>query len=54
MDKARVYVDFNELVEENVVLLSKDDWKTDSQGNRVCFKEGMSISLYSNGVVVLK
>lgn len=48
MDKARVYVDFNEVVEKNIVLLSKDDWKLDSQGNRVCFKEGMSISLYSD------
>lgn len=48
MDKARVYVDFNELVEKNIVLLSKEDWKMDSQGNRVCFKEGMSISLYSD------
>lgn len=30
MDKAPVYVDLNELVEENIVLLSKDDWKTDT------------------------
>lgn len=30
VDKARVYVDFNELVENDVVLLSKDDWETDS------------------------
>ena len=48
MDKARVYVDFNELVEENIVLLSKDDWKSDSDGKRVCFEEGMPISLYSD------
>lgn len=48
MDKARVYVDFNELVENNIVLLSKDDWKTDSNGEQVCFEEGMPISLYSD------
>ena len=48
MDKARVYVDLNELVEENIVLLSKDDWKTDTNGNQVRLEEGMPISLYSD------
>lgn len=48
MDKARVYVDLNELVEENIVLLSKDDWKTDTNGKQVRLEEGMPISLYSD------
>ena len=48
MDKARVYVDFNELVKDNIVLLSRDDWKTDSNGERVRLEEGMPISLYSD------
>lgn len=37
MDKARIYVDFNEMVDPNTVLLSKDDIKTDSQGNEITF-----------------
>ncbi len=48
MDKARVYVDFNELVEENIVLLSRDDWQTDTNGKQVRLEEGMPISLYSD------
>ena len=48
MDKARVYVDLNELVEENIVLLSKDDWNTDTNGKQVRLEEGMPISLYSD------
>ncbi|MDE7477528.1 MAG: hypothetical protein K2M91_06215 [Lachnospiraceae bacterium] len=31
MDKARIYVDLNEMVTEDIVLLSKDDTKTDSE-----------------------
>ena len=30
LDKARIYVDLNEMVENNIVLLSKDDTITDS------------------------
>lgn len=32
MDKARVYVDLNEMVTDDIVLLSKDDAKADSYG----------------------
>ena len=32
MDKARIYVDFNELVARNIVLMSRDDTKVDSNG----------------------
>lgn len=48
MDKARIYVDFNEMVSEDVYLLSKDDSKNDSSGNPVVFYEGMPISIYSD------
>lgn len=48
MDKARIYVDFNELVDENTVLLSKDDTKTDTDGNIITFYEGMPVSIYSD------
>jgi len=50
MDKARIYVDFNELVDYNLVLLSKDDTKTDSHGNIIAFYEGMPISIYSDDI----
>jgi len=48
MDKARIYVDFNEMVTGSIVLLSKEDMKTDSEGNQVAFYEGMPIGIYSD------
>lgn len=49
-EKARIYVDFNEMVDYNTVLLSADDTKTDSQGNEVAFYEGMPVSIYTDDV----
>lgn len=48
MDKARVYVDLNEMVTDDIVLLSKDDTKADSMGNIITFYEGLPVSLYSD------
>jgi hypothetical protein len=48
MDKARIYVDFNEMVTGSIVLLSKEDWKKDSDGNIITFYEKMPISIYSD------
>ena len=48
MDKARVYVDLNEMVADDIVLLSKDDTKTDSMGGKITFYEGLPVSLYSD------
>ena len=48
MDKPRIYVDFNEMVTDKIVLLSKDDIKKDSIGNVITFYEGMPISIYSD------
>lgn len=50
MDKARIYVDFSEMLKIDIVLLSKDATKFDSQGNIVTFYEGMPVSIYSNDV----
>ncbi|MDE7423153.1 MAG: hypothetical protein K2N51_05615 [Lachnospiraceae bacterium] len=50
MDKARIYVDFNEMVDNNTVLLSKDDTKIDSKGNQINFYEGMPVSIYMDDV----
>jgi hypothetical protein len=48
MDKPRIYVDFNEMLEPNLFLLSKDDTKLDSEGNKVSLREGMKVSVYSD------
>ncbi|MDR2904773.1 MAG: hypothetical protein LBU73_02315 [Helicobacteraceae bacterium] len=48
MDKARIYVDFNEMVTGDIMLLSKEDTKIDSDGNAVSFYEGMPVSIYSD------
>lgn len=50
MDKARIYVDFNEMLDHNIVLLSKDDTKIDSTGNIITFYEGMPVSIYSDDI----
>jgi hypothetical protein len=45
---ARVYVDFNELVEPDVVLLSQQDTTLDSDGNLVALVEGMKLGVYTD------
>ncbi len=46
MDRARLRVDFNELVEEDLVLLSKTDNIIDSEGCSITLKEGMEVFVY--------
>ena len=48
MDKARIYVDLNEMVTDNIVLLSKYDTKDDNRDGIITFYEGMPVSLYSD------
>ena len=48
MKKARIYVDLNEMVTDDIVLLSKGDTKVDSMGSIITFYEGMPVSLYSD------
>ena len=48
MDKARIYVDLNEMVTDNIVLLSKYDTKVDNRDGIITFYEGMPVSLYSD------
>lgn len=48
MKEARLYVDFNELIDSDLVLLSQTDFKKDSKGNTVVLKEGMRIKIYSD------
>ena len=46
MNEARLYVDFNEMIENDLVLLSKTDIKKDSQGNEIELKEGLKVKIY--------
>ena len=52
MNKARIYIDINEMVDVNnlLLLLSKEDSKQDSEGNIIYFYEGMSISVYMDDI----
>jgi hypothetical protein len=46
MIKARILVDFNEMLEPNLVLLSKEDTKRDSRNNIIPLYEGLLIYVY--------
>jgi len=46
LDRARIRVDFNEMVEEDLVLLSKTDEVSDSGGSTIVLVEGLSLSVY--------
>ena len=46
MDKPRIRVDFNELVQVDVVLLSQTDEVMDSEGGSFLLREGLEVSVY--------
>ncbi len=46
MDKPRIKVDFNELMEPNLVLISQADERTDSKGNIIKLFSGAFVYLY--------
>lgn len=46
MEKPHFYVDFNEMLDANTVLLSADDGKIDARGVTVQLHEGMLVSVY--------
>ena len=48
MKKARLKVDFNEMIEEDLVLLSKTDFKKDSKGKLIELHAGLHIKIYDN------
>jgi hypothetical protein len=50
MKEARIYVDFNEMLEDNLVLLSKTDIKKDSQGNEIMLYEGLKVKIYEDNL----
>jgi hypothetical protein len=48
MDRPRIYVDFNEMVTYDIILLSTQDSKMDSEGNIINFKENLPIYIYTD------
>ncbi|GGY76815.1 hypothetical protein GCM10011613_21650 [Cellvibrio zantedeschiae] len=46
MDKPRIRVDFNELLEADLVFLSKVDAVEDSAGRKIHLSEGEPVSIY--------
>lgn len=46
MDKPRIKVDFNELIEKDLVLLSKTDQVEDSAGQKITLQVGKPIAIY--------
>ncbi|MCK5824361.1 MAG: hypothetical protein KAG96_03025 [Ichthyobacteriaceae bacterium] len=48
MKDVRIYVDFDELIEEDLVILSSTDIKHDSKGKKITLKEGLKVKVYSD------
>ena len=46
MKEARLYIDFNEMIEEDLFPLSKTDFKTDSEGTLIDLYEGLHVKIY--------
>ena len=46
MDKPRIKVDFNERMEPDLVLISKTDVRTDSDGNSIKLFSGAFVYIY--------
>ena len=40
------YVDFNEMLEENLVMLSQNDFTNDSAGNEIKLFDGLEVKIY--------
>lgn len=50
MKQPRIPVDFNEMLEPDLVLLSQTDFRTDSAGTTVHLREGLLVHLYESDV----
>ena len=50
MNEPKFYVDFNEMIEEDLVLLSKTDVKIDSSGTPVMLHESLFVKIYMDDV----
>ena len=45
-DRPRIEVDFNDMIEENLLLLAANDYRVDSSGKRIEMREGLRVYLY--------
>lgn len=48
LDRPRIHVDFNEMVAENFVMLSRNDSVADSSGAQILLSPGMRVYLYDD------
>ncbi|WP_299247439.1 hypothetical protein [uncultured Aquimarina sp.] len=46
MNESKIYIDFNEMIACDLILLSKTDFKKDANGTTIELKEGMKIKVY--------
>ena len=49
-EKVCICVDFNEMVDFNIVMLSQTDVKMDCQGNEITLYEGMPVCIFEEDV----
>jgi hypothetical protein len=50
MNRPKLYADFNELIESNLVALSKDDTRFALTGDAILLRDGLAIEVYSDDV----
>lgn len=50
MDNSRLYVDFNELIEEDLVLLSQQDTKLNYGGEEILLFQGKQVDIYMDDI----
>lgn len=50
MKQPRIPVDFNEMLESDLVLLSRTDTRTDSSGAVIVLSEGLVVRIYEDDV----
>ena len=48
LDRARLLVDFNEMIDKDLLLLSVQDSKVDSSGEEIELSEGKSVFVYED------
>lgn len=49
-DRPRIYVDFNEMLDKDLVLLAPKYSRTNSSGQEIHFREGMPVHIFSDDV----
>lgn len=50
MEKIRLPVDFNEMIDSNTIMLSQSDTKTDWRGRAITLSEGLSVCIYEEAI----